>query len=89
MIMNAVLAIALGLVPGQPGKTSETINYRDSDYAGLIGAYRQNVDSRGTTHLRGYDRLTGKPFDVEVRTDGFVEGTVGDTYVTFTVRELA
>jgi hypothetical protein len=89
MIMKAVLAIALGLIPGQPGKDAQTINYRDSDYAGLIGAYRQNVDSRGTTHLRGFDRLTGKPFEVAVRTDGFVEGTVGESYVTFTVRELA
>jgi len=89
MIMNAVLAIALGLIPGQPGKTAETISYRDSDYTGLIGAYHQNVDSRGTTHLRGYDRFTGKPFDVAVRTDGYVEGTVGDTYVSFTVREAA
>ena len=89
MIMNAVLAVALGLVPGQPGQNAQTIHYRDSDYAGLIGSYRHNVDKGGTTHLRGYDRLTGKPFEIAVTSSGQVEGTVGDTYVTFTVREVA
>jgi hypothetical protein len=89
MIMNAVLAVALGLIPGQPGATAQTIQYRDQDYAGLIGSYRQITDGRGTTHLRGYDRLTGKPFEIAVTSSGQVEGTVGDTYVTFTVREAA
>lgn len=89
MFMNAVLAIALGLTPAQPGQAVERIHYNDKDYAGLIGAYRQAVDGRGTTHLRGYDRLTGKPFDLAVRSDGHVEGTVGETFVSFTVQEVA
>ena len=89
MIMNAVLAIALGLTPAQPGKAVETIRYQESDYAGLIGRYQQVVDSRGTTHLRGFDRLTGKPFELAVQSDGRVDGTVGDMYIAFTVREAA
>lgn len=89
MIMNAVLAIALGLTPAQPGQAVQTFHYQDKDYAGLIGRYQQSVDARGTTHLRGFDRLTGKPFDLAVAADGRVEGTVGETYMTFTVHEAA
>ena len=89
MIMNAVLAIALGLTPAQPGKAVETIHYVDKDYAGMIGAYRQSIDTRGTTHLRGYDRITGKPFEIAVRSDGHVEGTVGENFIAFDVRETA
>lgn len=89
MIMNAVLAIALGLTPAQPGRSMQTFDYRDKDYAGLIGRYQRVVDAKGTTHLRGFDRLTGKPFELAVQSNGQVEGTVGDTYITFTVREAA
>lgn len=89
MIMNAVLAIALGLTPAQPGKAVQKFTYVERDYRGLIGRYQQVVDHRGTTHLRGFNRLNGDPFDLAVRSDGRVEGTVGETYMTFTVREDA
>ena len=64
MLMNAILAVALGLAPVK-------------------------TDKAGVTHLRGFDRMTGKPFDIAVRQDGRVEGSVGDAYVTFTVSEAA
>lgn len=89
MIMHAVLAIALGLTPAQPGKAVQKFYYDEKDYAGLVGSYRQVIDKDGTTHLRGYDRLTGKPFDLAVNADGRVEGTVGETFMAFTVKETA
>lgn len=87
MIMNAVLAIALGLTPAQPGKSVETIYYNDKDYAGMIGSYRESTDAKGTTYLRGFDRITGKPFEIAVRANGDVEGTVGDSYIAFNARQ--
>jgi hypothetical protein len=89
MIMNAVLAVALGLAPVQAGTSVQSFQYRAADYDGLIGRYSQSVDRRGTTHLRGFDRLTGQPFDIAVAKDGRVEGNVGETYLTFTVTEGA
>lgn len=89
MIMNAVIAIALGLTPAQPDTGDKGFVYRDKDYAGLIGRYQQVVDRRGQTHLRGFDRLTGRPFELTVAQDGNVQGTVGDMYVMFTVRDAA
>jgi len=89
MIMNAVLAVALGLAPVKSGQEVQVIQYNPSDYSGLIGRYNQSTDRGGTTHLSGFDRLTGRPFDIAVAKDGRVEGTVGDTYVTFRVSEAA
>jgi hypothetical protein len=89
MILNAVLAVALGLTPIKSGQEVQVINYNPSDYAGLIGRYDQSTDRGGTTHLRGFDGVTGRPFDIAVARDGRVEGTVGETYVTFSVSERA
>lgn len=89
MLMNAVLAVALGLAPVKAGQDVQVIQYKPRDYAGLIGRYSQSTDNRGTTHLRGFDRLTGKPFDIAVAQDGHVEGSVGDMYITFHVSEHA
>ena len=89
MIMNAVLAVALGLAPVKSGQEVQVIQYNPSDYSGLIGRYNQLTDRGGTTHLSGFDRLTGRPFDIAVAKDGRVEGTVGETYVTFNVSEGA
>jgi hypothetical protein len=89
MIMNAVLAVALGLAPMKSGQEVQVIQFNPGDYAGLIGRYDQSTDRSGTTHLRGFDRMTGRPFDIAVASDGRVEGTVGETYVTFSVSERA
>ena len=89
MIMNAVLAVALGLAPVKSGQEVQVIQYNPNDYAGLIGRYHQSTDRRGTTHLSGFDRLTGRPFDIAVARNGRVEGTVGEMYVTFNVSEGA
>ena len=89
MIMNAVLAVALGLAPVKTGHDVQAIQVNPSDYAGLIGGYSQSTDRSGTTHLTGFDRVSGRPFDIAVAKDGRVEGTVGDTFVTFSVSERA
>ena len=87
MLIEAVLAVALGLAPMKAGHDPQVIHFRQSDYAGLIGRYSQSTDGRGTTHLAGFDRLSGKPFDIAVAKDGEVQGNVGDMYVTFHVSE--
>jgi hypothetical protein len=89
MIMNAVLAVALGLAPVKSGQEVQVIQYNPSAYVGLIGRYNQSTDRGGTTHLNGFDRLTGRPFDITVARNGRVEGTVGEMYVTFNVSEGA
>ena len=89
MIMNAVLAVALGLAPLHANGGVQTFNYKPNDYAGLIGRYQQSVDAKGYTHLRGFDRVSGRPFELTVARDGRVEGTVGEMYMTFTVQEAA
>ena len=88
MIMNAVLAVALGLTPVKPGIETQVIPYNPTEYSGLIGRYHQSTDSRGTTHLTGFDR-DGRPYDIAVTSNGRVEGTVGGLYVTFTVSDAA
>lgn len=86
--MNAVLAVALGLAPVKSEKP-QVIHYNPGDYAGQIGSYSQSTDKRGVTHLRGFDRRTGRPFNISITENGRVEGFVGETYVTFTVSEAA
>jgi hypothetical protein len=83
MIMNAVLAVALGLAPVKPGLSAQVIRYNPAEYAALIGRYSQSTDRSGTTRLAGFDRRTGRPFDIAVASNGHVEGTVGEMYVTF------
>jgi len=89
MIMDAVVAIALGLTPAQPGTAVRMFHFSERDYAGLLGRYQEDVDARGITHLRGFDPRNGEPFELAVNARGRVEGTVGDTYVIFFVREAA
>jgi hypothetical protein len=89
MIMNAIVAVVLGLAPMQADKPVQTFQYRPADYAGLIGGYSQSTDKSGTTHLRGFDRITGAPFEIAVTADGRVEAAVGDQYITFTVAETS
>lgn len=42
MFMNAVLAVALGLVPTNEDQ-GQVIDYKASDYKGLIGHYAQST----------------------------------------------
>src|SRR5438105_2508137 len=51
MIMNAVLAVALGLAPVKPGQQVQVIQYEPSAYAGLIGLHAI-MASRGSAQSK-------------------------------------
>jgi hypothetical protein len=78
MLMSTVIAVALGIVP-----VKQETQLVDGDYTRLVGSYSQSVDPQGTTHLRGFDRQTGRPYDLSVSNDGKVVGKVGDWLVSF------
>ena len=86
MLMTTVVAVALGFAPvKQDGSVQPT---RDN-YSNIIGRYSQTIERDGKTHLRGFNRLTGAPYELTVDTHGQVEGMVGDWYVTFQVKDVA
>ena len=87
MLINVALAVALGLVPLKAGEEVQSFRYKPSDYTGLIGHYHQSVDRRGITHLSGFDRRSGRPFDMAVDPKGHVEANVGEMYVVFDIAE--
>lgn len=85
MMMNTVLAVALGLTPVNLNGAPHTIRVDDSALA-QVGRYTQSVDKQGRTHLSGFDRRTGAPYDFTVDNAGNVQGTVGAWVVTFNVK---
>jgi hypothetical protein len=83
MLMSTVVAVALGMAPI---KQDGTVT---GDYSKIVGRYSTIVDSRGTTHFRGFHPVTGAPYEIAIDKTGKVEGTVGDMMVTFQAREAA
>ena len=83
MIMTTVIAVALGIAPVKDGSV-QTVS---GDYTTAIGRYSQTIDPQGTTHLRGFNRFNGAPYEIAIDKSGKVEATVGDTYVQFRVSE--
>ena len=83
MIMTTVVAVALGLAPVKDGSAQIV----SGNYATAVGSYSQTVDRQGRTHLRGFNRFNGAPYEITVDKDGKVEGTVGDYVVSFRVAE--
>jgi hypothetical protein len=86
MFMTTVLAVALGFAPVNP---DGSVAAARDNYAMMIGRYSQTTDRDGTTHLRGFNRLDGAPYDIIVRTNGDVEGDVGGWHVAFHVENAA
>jgi len=86
MIMTTVVAVALGFAPVKDNGPAQVVS---GDYTNIVGRYSETVDRKGITHLTGFNRLSGAPYDLTVDADGKVEGTVGDSYVTFTVSEAS
>ena len=80
--MNTIIGIALGLTPVHADGSVRPV---DADQAQLIGRFSESVDDTGTTHLMGVDRQTGAPFHITVSPHGRVEGSVGQSVVTFQV----
>jgi hypothetical protein len=85
-MMPTIVAVALGLVPIQ---TDGTVGQLDATDVRRIGHYRESVDDTGTTHLQGMDRASGRPYHITINPFGRVEGSIGDTVVTFTVQTRA
>ena len=88
MMMNAVLAVALGLTPVNPNGAPQTIRVSDSAIA-QIGSYTQSIDRKGRTHLNGVDHRTGAPYDFTVEANGDVQGTLGPWNVSFNVKDAS
>ena len=80
ILMSTVIAVALGLAPVK--RDGSVVG----DYSAVVGRYSQTSE-RGTIYARGFDRLTGAPYDVVMDKDGYVEAEVGDWTVTFRVQD--
>ena len=81
MLMSTVVAIALGVAPV---KQDGTVT---GDYSAVVGRYSQSVDRHGTTHISGFNRLTGTPYDLALDNEGNVEARVGDSIIAFHVQD--
>ena len=78
-MIDAVLAVALGLVPVE---SPEPVRIHVGPEQRVSG-YTQRVDRSGKTHLGGIDPRSGRRFYVTVGKRGDVKGWVGERYVTF------
>ena len=72
-----------------PGLRSRDWSLGRSNMPELVDKCRQAADKRGTIHLRGVNSVTGKPFDLTVTSAGYVEGTLGDQDLTFTIAQTS
>jgi hypothetical protein len=86
MFMTTIVAIALGFAPI---KQDGSVEPSRDNYIGAVGRYSQIVDRAGTNHVRGFNRLTGAPYELTVDRNGHVQGTVGDWDIAFSVKEAA
>jgi len=82
-MMTTVVAVALGVTPVQGDGTVQPIGNQDES---MIGSFTETVDDTGTAHLRGVSPLTGESFHITVNPHGRVEGSVGESFVTFRVQ---
>ncbi len=84
-MMTTIIAVALGLTPVQGDTIVQISNQHDK----TIGSFTETTDDTGTTHLRGVNRMTGEIYHLTVNPHGRVEGSVGDSVVTFRIRPSA
>ena len=83
-MIDAILAIALGLVPVQDNSAAVTVRVPAEK---MVRGYSQRVDKAGRIHLRGSHPRTGQRYYVTVTKSGEVEGTVGIREVRFQASE--
>jgi hypothetical protein len=88
MIIGAVVAVALGLTPVKESAEPQLVNFDAAKIAAQVGRYQQYAGKDGKTHVRGFDQL-GRGYDLTIDANGHVEGTAGDLYVTFNVKDAA
>ena len=82
MFTTAILSIALGFAadgtdPVQPAQRASAED--------VAAKFEKSINEDGTVELRGFDRVTGKPFRFTIRKDGDVRGRVGERVVSFRV----
>jgi hypothetical protein len=88
MMISAIVAVALGVVPVNESKAPQLVNVDEAKIASQIGRYRQYQGRDGKTHVRGFDRL-GRSYDLSIDSKGHVTGEAGNLYVTFDVADPA
>ncbi len=88
MLISAIVAVALGVVPVNESKVPQLVQVDEAKIADQIGRYRQFQGRDGKTHVRGFDRL-GQWYDLAIDSKGHVAGEVGNLYVTFDVADPA
>lgn len=79
MLMDAVLAVALGFVPVNDSGAATRVHVSPNQFA---IEYKKKTDRRGTVHLRGVDPR-GRAYYFTVTKGGFVDGYVGERQVSF------
>ena len=85
MLMSTVVAVALGVAPVK----DDSLHIVSGNYSDRVGRYSETVDRNGTHHIKGFSPVTRTSYDLIVRKDGTVEGSVGAFAVSFQVREAA
>ena len=88
MIINAVVAVALGAAPVQAGPGAGAIYTTGQNMSELVRDYQQSTDRRGTTHIEGHD-LKGRPFELTIDRKGYVEASVGFWSISFRVADAS
>lgn len=79
MMIDAVLAVALGLVPVESSSAVRVHVGPDE----MVKGYTQRIDRSGKTHLGGFDPRSGQRYYVTVSKNGEVKGWVGKRHVAF------
>jgi hypothetical protein len=85
MIINAIIAVALGVSPVSESDFPQLVRV-DDRVAARIGKYEQFTDKKGNTHVRGYDRL-GRAYDLTIDRQGQVTGQAGMWEVSFSAAD--
>lgn len=88
MLMNAVLAVALGLAPVNSHGLVNLARASSAEVASRLGHYKQSTDRRGTTRIEGRD-VRGRSYELIMDKHGHVEASVGDSMILFDVAETA
>ena len=81
MLISTIVAVALGVAPVKQDGTVR------GDYSALVGRFSERVDRDGTTHVSGFNRLTGTAYALALDKEGNVEARVGDSIIAFHVQD--
>ena len=79
MLIDAVLAIALGVVPVPEGAPAVKVHVSADQ---KVTGFTKRVDRSGTIHVRGIEADTGLRYYFTVKKSGKVKGWVGSRMVS-------